>query len=234
MNTRIFFVHIMKTGGTALRFALKARFGPGEVYPDPELDADNVVAYTDVSYLRSLPEERARAIKAFSGHFPCAVVEQLPGPFITLTLVRDPVERTLSYLRQCSRLEEFRDHSLEQIYEDPWHRPLAMLNYQARVFALSPDDDPFTVMNPIEIDADRLSAAKARLAAVDVVGLQERYDEFATRVCDRLGWPRRPFPHHRVGEPGNAPPSFRRRIEDDNRADLELYEYARNLAIRDR
>jgi Sulfotransferase family len=231
MSERLFFVHLMKTGGTTLRYSLIAHFQPGEVYPNRRQDPDNFVAYTDVSYLLGLPEDRVRVIRAYSGHFPYAAVQLMPGPFVTLTVLRDPVERTISYLKQCRDREEFRGLPLEQIYDDPWQHPLSV-NYQARVFALTSDDHPLAVMNPVVIDDRRLAIAKANLAEIDMLGLHESYDEFTARVSERFGWPYEPLPQHRVGASGDASASLRRRIAEDNAADIEFYEYARELSQR--
>lgn len=232
MSDRLFFVHIMKTGGTTLLYTFIANFQPGEVYPDRENDRDSFVAYTDVSRLLTLPEERGRAIRAYSGHFPYAVVKLMPGRFVTMTVLRDPVERTISYLKQCRDTHEFRDLPLEQIYEDPLQYPIAIRNYQAKVFALTSADDPLTVMSPIEIDERRLAIAKANLDEIDILGLHDHYDEFTARVNERFGWPQTPMPPRRVGRSGDAPSSLRRRIADDNAADIEFYEYAHELSRR--
>jgi len=42
---------------------------------------------------------RRDEIRVVTGHFPLCTTELLDAPFTTLTLLRDPVERTLSYLR---------------------------------------------------------------------------------------------------------------------------------------
>jgi hypothetical protein len=234
MTERLFFVHVKKTGGTTLRWDLIERFEAGEVYPDPRQDPDNIVAYTDVSYLLSLPEARIRRIRAYSGHFPYVAATLMPGPFVTLTVLRDPVERTISYLKQCQALEQFHDQTLEQIYEDPWQYPLAISDYQVRIFALAADDEPLNEMNTIEMDARRLEIAKDNLAEIDVLGLQDRYAEFTAAVARRFGWPLVEPPSRRVGPDGDASRSLRRRIEHDNPADIEFYEYACELYARRR
>ena len=229
MSDRLFFVHIMKTGGTSLLFNLIEHFGPGEVYPDPAVDTDKMTAYSDVAYMLNVPERRSRLFRAYSGHFPYVAVKLLPGPFVTLTVLRDPVDRTISYLKQCRGLEQFHEYSLEQIYDDQWQFLLAMHNYQARIFSITADDVPLSVMNAIAVDDGRLALAKANLAEIDELGLLEHYDEFAARVSARFGWPSTPWTQRRVGGSGDASETLRRRIVSDNAADIEFYEYARDL-----
>ena len=231
MNDRYFFVHIMKTGGTSLLYNLIANFPAEQLYPDPNQDGDKFTAYTDVPYLLSLPKSRQRVIRAYSGHFPYAVVSLLPGSFVTLTVLRDPVERTISYLKQCRGMPQFRDVALEAIYEDPWQYPIAMQNYQARIFALTATDQPLTVMNPIVIDDRRLAIAKENLDQIDELGLLDHYDEFAARVSERLGWTDSAWPRRRVGGAStDVPSSLRKRIARDNAADIEFYVYGRERA----
>jgi len=235
VTDRLFFVHVMKTGGTTLRHALVAQFQASELYPNPELDTDAFVAYSDVKYLLSLPEHRTRLIRAYSGHFPYAVVQRMTGRFVTLTVLREPVDRTISYLRQCRNvIAQYRDLPLEQIYEDPWQYPFAIANYQSRIFGLTPDDEWLSVMNAIEIDERRLAIAKVNLENIDVLGMHDEYDEFEARVSERFGWPSSPWGRRRVGGGGDAPESLRRRIAVDNAADVEFFEYARELYERRR
>ncbi len=229
MSDRLFFVHVMKTGGTSLLFNLIEHFGPGEVYPDPAVDTDKMKAYSDVAYMVSVPESRSRRFRAYTGHFPYVATKLLPGPFVTLTVLRDPVDRTISYLKQCRGLEQFQGCSLEQIYDDEWQFLLAMHNYQARVFSITAADVPLSVMNAIDIDDGRLALAKANLAQVDEIGLVEHYDEFATRISVRLGWSPTPWTQRRIGGSGDGSEALRRRIVSDNAADIEFYEYARDL-----
>ena len=228
-EARLFFIHIMKTGGTTFLYNLMAQFGPGEVYPDPELDPNRVVAYTELPYLFDLPPDRLATIRAFSGHFPYLAAQTLPGPFVTMSVLRDPVERTVSYLKQCQGLEQFRGSPLEQIYEDPWQYAIAIENYQTKVFAMTPADQCTSIMDGLTIDDRRLDIAKANLRRLDILGLNDRYEEFVAQVVDRFGWTHLPSPHRRVSEPMDVPDALRRRIADDNTYDIEFYEYAREL-----
>jgi Sulfotransferase family len=225
---RLFFIHIMKTAGTSFRYLVMRNVAPSAVYPHPNHDSDLARAYSDPGYLTRLPDERKQHISAYMGHFPYAAVELLDGQFTTCTVLRHPVDRTISFLAQTRQLE-LPDHSLEQIYENPWKFAFGIHNYQARVFALTTTDVPFTVMNGVPIDDARLALAKARLADVDVLGLQDRYQEFAQEVARLAGWPLPKAERHRVGVPAHVSRWLRRRIEEDNAVDMEFYEYAREI-----
>ena len=86
-------------------------------------------------------------------------------------------------------------------------------------------------MDVLDIDRNRLDLAKRNLERVDVIGIQDRFDEVLAEVEQRFGWRRAPVERLNVGsaEPGDAPASFRRRIADDNGADLEFFEHAQRL-----
>jgi hypothetical protein len=72
------------------------------------------------------------------------------------------------------------------------------------------------------------------LAQVDVVGLNERFDEFVETLRARFGW----WPAGMAGdaranvssESWAAGPDLRARIARDNAFDVELYAYAKELA----
>jgi hypothetical protein len=230
VNERIFFIHVMKTGGATFRRHIEVNLGAEHVYPNAELDPDLLVANLRISYLTSLPEERHRAIQAYTGHFPFVASQVLPGPFTTLTVLRDPVERTISYLKHCRRYQE-QHHGLplEEIYEDEQYFSTLMDNHQAKVFSFTPADRADSIWQTAHVDAARLAQARANLETVDVIGLHEHYDDFVREASERFGWPPAPPPSWHVSEPEEVASSFRRRIADDMAADLEFYEFAREL-----
>jgi hypothetical protein len=149
---------------------------------------------------------------------------------VTLTILRDPIERTISYHKHCKRYhDQHRTLSLEEIYEDPFTFPALIRNHQAKLFAMTPDDEPESYLDVIEIDDRRLEVAKANLERVDVLGLQEHFPELLEEMTHRYGWRFGHVDDHHVSEESKIPDSFRRRIADDNAADLAFYEHARQV-----
>lgn len=229
---KFFFIHVMKTAGATLRRQILANFDRAEVYPfflkgvDPDLKASNF----ELARLTALSREDRERVRVFTGHFPFVAVELLRMELTTITILRDPVERTLSYLRHCQHYHDVhRGLSLEEIYEDPFFHPSFIKNHQAKLFAFAAADRPESYMDALEIDAHRLELAKANLETVDVVGTQDRFDELLGELHRRFGWRlvSAPDQHVNPGEP--VPASFRRRITDDNEADIEFYEHAGRL-----
>jgi hypothetical protein len=227
----VFFVHVMKTGGSTFRRHLVHQLGRDAVFPHRVLDADQELRNTSVSYLAQLPAERLAGIRAFTGHFPFFATELVPTPSLVLTLLRDPVDRTVSYLKQHHRDRGLGpERTLESIYESKWHRRLFILDYQVRVFATTATDGIESVMEHVEIDEQRMAVAKDHLRRVDVIGMQDDHQAFVADVSRRLGWPSiAPVRDQRVSAPVEISASFRRRIAEDNRRDVEFYEFAREL-----
>jgi hypothetical protein len=227
---RFFFIHVMKTGGSTFVQHIRANFERDEVYPYHELDPEDQLPRFNVQYLTSLSPERRARIRLYMGHFPFVATQLLDTELVTLTILRDPVERTISYLKHCKRYhEQHRSLSLEEIYEDRLFFAMLMQDHQAKLFAMTPEDQPESYHDVIEVDERRLEIAKANLERVDVLGLQERFPEFLEEVQRRYGWRIDGVRDRRVGEDTTVPSSFRRRIAEDNAADLEFYEHARRL-----
>ena len=225
-----FFLHVMKTGGTTFAQLLEENFGPEERYPDAPRGPKRRRQYTMIDEVRSVDATRRRGIRVYAGHFPFIVAE-LAGADVTLTMLRDPIERTVSVLRHFQRYaDEHRESSLEAVYEDPWVFPLYIHDYQAKMFAMTASDKLESHLDVIEIDDDRLAIAKAAVARVDVLGLSDRQDAFTETLHRRFGWRVPPVPDLNIS-PGDTdvPRAFRRRIETDNARDIEFFEHASAL-----
>jgi hypothetical protein len=165
-----FFIHVMKTGGTTFAFHLQRVFSRSESYPNPDLDrrhAFDVEPYVSIPKLRALPDERRREIRMYSGHFPFMATELLGVDPIRLTILRHPVERTLSMLRHFKRLgggglfkggssadtdpsgrpltdNRFADLPIEAIYDDPFVFEVFVENHQTKLFSVTSRDNPET------------------------------------------------------------------------------------------
>jgi hypothetical protein len=228
-TTPYFFVHVMKTAGTTFRQHTRRLFRE-RVYPVPGVD-DMYLGYVDIATLLSVPDERKAEIVAFGGHYPYIVTELFGIPLVTLTLLRDPVERTISFLKQLKRLSEgHQDQSLDEIYEDPFFFPTLVHNHQTKVFSMRVGDKLETIYDLVDIDAERLALAKENLAKTQVVGLSEQFDHFLAHMECRYEWEFKPINRMRAStEPWVASQALRRRIADENSADMELYEFARDL-----
>jgi hypothetical protein len=233
---RFFFVHVMRTGGTTLEQQLRRTFPRAEVYPDPDLDFPDgdIMYHLEVSYLLGLPAERRRRIRLFYGHFPFVVTEMLGADFVTITLLRDPVERTMSLLRVLrEQREAWRDLTLDQLYDDHNMFPRLIHNHQTKLFSITAADRPQSYRDEISVDGARLELAQQNLERVDLIGLTEQYGEFVATARARFGW--QLSEQTRLNTAAAAlddSSALRDRIAADNAIDMELYAYARALVAR--
>jgi hypothetical protein len=223
----------MRTGGTTFEQQLRKGFPAEAVYPNPDLDlpGGNIFHHLELSYLLGLPAERRAAIRFYYGHFPFVATEMLETELVTLTVLRDPVERTISLLRVMRERRDSLEHmTLEEIYDDPEVFPHLIHNHQTKLFSMTREDHPKSYLDEIDVDDARLAIAKANLARVDVIGLTEQYGEFLDIVRDRFGWNLREEARMNAAvDEHDEPEHLRTRIAADTTLDRELYEHAKEL-----
>jgi hypothetical protein len=235
---RFFVAHMQKTAGTTLRDRLRASFTDEQVYPNVTDGTDPRVAVISVSHLRERWAVRGEQIRLLTGHFPVRTVELLGVPFLTMTILRHPVERTLSFLRhQAERRQRGanEDTPLVEIYEDPFRFTHMIQNHMVRTLSLSPEEmlEHDGVLTPVPYTRDRLERAKEALAGLALFGLQSRFEEFCDELAMRYGLDVGEPLRSNTTEPADFPDGLADRIAADNALDMELYDYACSL-YRDR
>lgn len=179
------FLHIMKCAGTSLTTALSELADPWPRLLD--VWADQLVC---------LPGPLLQRSMLTSGHLPYPVLDLLPPTTAAVTVLRDPVDRTLSHLAHLRTFGRRPDVTLEQfVGADEW-RP-SWVNYQARQLASdAPVGDAarghFPAGATLQALVDRPWAdgdaaldarARARLATIDVVGTVEDLDAVVGAVA---------------------------------------------------
>ena len=100
---RLVFLHLPKTGGTALHQQLLTNFRPEEVCP------------IRFSRLVEQPREALERYVFFSGHFNFDHVRHIPGETYVVTVLREPRQRILSnyYFWKRHRAEVVERQNLE-------------------------------------------------------------------------------------------------------------------------
>lgn len=225
----IFFVHIMKVGGTSLNWMIRRLIPRDLSYPDAEGNA-RYRPYVSVPDLRALTPERRQRIRYLTGHFPYCVGELFQRPIRHIVFVRDPTERVLSFLRAVNtQLPETERQSLEALYDDEERVQRFLRNLQTRVFAWNLDEEMDTVFDPRPLDRADLERAKSRLERCEVIGLQEDYVRGFELVKQHFGFRFEGLPKANVSVACQASRNLHTRINADNELDLELYHHARML-----
>ncbi len=177
------FLHVMKVGGTSLRHML------AECIP-----ANATVADVFVDDLVVAPRLRLATARLIVGHLPYEAVGLLTAGCTTLTIMRDPVERSLSHYRHLLRVGRLMDAldgelSLERFAFSDEFANLAG-NYQARYLAHEIDlAGAWINYSPIERYEAHGGTADEPYplqSLFDMTPLKLRGDDLYRRAHDRL------------------------------------------------
>jgi hypothetical protein len=253
--------HIQKTAGTSLRRVVRANLPPSEVEIGADLQKlryrpDELLAWHREWY-RSLADERRAGLCCVMSHSAGYLLPALDRPTEALVLVREPLDRILSfyyYKRRrtgepswSKRTEDF--FTLEQVYElgergraqlprparlESWDQ---FFNWQSRsllsvfhdVSALPYSDGPTP---DAELWRERL---RELVENVFYAGVQDRFAEYMQLLSRRLGW-KPSVPTSKVNErrppASELSPALRERIVAYNWLDVELHELCRRVQER--
>lgn len=207
------FLHIPRTGGTSFFEVLARHFEPHEVRRGGD---------------RRKPA-RDPGCRLVSGPAAAVTVLRDRVPHL-VTILREPVARTMSHYRMVRRMPRHPLHGLAA--------RSTFLEFLQHADGGRADADRQTrqLAGPVE-GASRgalLEAARERLESIACFGLRERFDE-SIRLLERtFGWePTSSLPHvNGSGDTNHRLALDARELaaaEELNRLDLELYRFARRL-----
>ncbi len=230
----LFFIHIHKTGGTTLRELIEQRFEPHALCPDEYMMRRSGGNYPEPPWYLNLPAEQFDKIRLLRGHLHFLAHKRFPErPFIT-TIFREPTERTISELRYLVRMAgkplEAETEMVEAVVRDGV--PEEFRNVQTKYFRgdyaldqLARDPLPDRGARPTLAEFDQ---ARARVASLDLVGVQSRLQAFARALFDHFGWGAPPDAPRRnaAAAPLRFSPLALQMIKDANQYDYQLYQDA--------
>ena len=180
---------------------------------------------------------RRDEIRVVTGHFPLCTIELLDADFTTFTVLREPVERTLSYLRHHrettpGRLASSRSRRSTRTPRDFRH---FIENHMVKMLSLRAEEMTDGMMTVVDLDRGRLRTGQAGAARAWTSSACRRTSRDSPSGSSELfGWRLGPPVHEqRDRARPKSPPLCGRRIAEDNALDMELYEYARKLRRRD-
>jgi hypothetical protein len=231
------FLHIMKSGGTSLTYSLSSLAEPWPRLLDVWVDQLVVV-----------PRPMANSMMLVTGHLPYGTLALLSPETATCTVLRDPLDRTLSHYAHIRihggqpklTLEEF-------VHDEQWR--LQWVDYQARQLGVDVPIEDAWLGRPIgapslqaRFDADPgltpedlLSRASQRLEKIDIVGVSDDLDQVLRAVAALWRKPA-PAPAPRMNPTASRRPAaevpehLRAAILAGTEVDRVLYEQARERA----
>jgi hypothetical protein len=232
----LFFVHVPKSGGTSFGRILRMNeAGTGTMALGNVFKGGTGGVKKKVDLERTARRVELAGPRLITGHVPISLRDYLHRDVRCCTILRDPVDRTISHYfqvarntqRQLRRKDGLAPFPEGVTVDDAVTGGYLLDNLHTRM--LSGAEDPFR-----PVDDDMLERAKRALAEELVVfGLLERFDESVVLAKHRLGLRAILTPTLRVdGERprgDDVPKEMRRDAERWNRYDLELYRYAEEL-----
>jgi hypothetical protein len=230
-------VHVPKTAGSTLTALMRYHYRGGRF-----LTSGNVFSRFEQVEAKLHEIQRKTHIAAVAGHFTVGLVDQALSGSRCMTILRDPVERTLSHYYFLVQPRAGRRRAAGPAIVPPWlpapppgltlaeataERSYIPDNLQTRMLCgiVSPYDP---------LPSDALEQAKRNVRErFAFVGTTERFSEFLALLNLELCWPTLAYKSYRVHAARPRGTSLAagdvRVVEKRNALDLDLYAYAGEL-----
>jgi hypothetical protein len=226
------FLHLPKTAGLSLRETLLA-----ETAQRPRFRIIHPI--DDLAALARLPVEQRSGLALIEGHLYYGVHECIGRECRYMTMLRDPVERVLSWY---SFVREYVPHHLhERLAGSAGGAGMSLAdclrdgvsveldNHMVRMLA----GQKYVNVPFGQVTGAMLAEAREHLAGFAAVGIRERFDDSLRLFASVFGW-RQPRPHH-INITGSRlhrdqlEPETLAAVRAQNELDAELYRYAVSL-----
>jgi hypothetical protein len=225
----VVFLHVLKTAGTTLHRIIERQYRPEQTYSVGLVEGESLAGLAELS------ETRRAKIRMLRGHMGFGVHRFLPGPSTYVTILRDPVERVISYYYFVLRTPDHYFHhaltsgdvGLKAFIRDKMH--VMADNAQTRTISGVWQKPGFG-----ECTQQTLETAKRHLRQhFAIVGLTERFDETLLLLRRGFRWRNVFYTRHNVTSDrprrDELSPSTLDALVEANRLDIELYRYAAEL-----
>jgi hypothetical protein len=215
----LIFLHIPKTAGTTLNRIIEWQYSPLSIFT---IDPHRIRATPE--RFKTLSEQRRRQLRVVRGHMVYGIHECLPQGAMYITMLRDPVARLLSAYSFILRRPL-----------NPMHRKLKRGRVGVEAFIrLTPNRQNLQCrmlagVEDVTCDQRVLDVAKENITkSFSVIGLCERFEESLVLIAKTFGWEIPYYENRKVSKVRPAlEPSVVNMIQEHNRFDMELYEFAR-------
>ncbi len=226
----LIFLHLPKAGGSTLQEVIVRNYACGFGFRFTG-DLDQLQAF------KALPAEMRAKFDLVHGHVHFGIHEWVPDPALYMTMLRDPVDRLVSYYYFVKA------HPEHYLYPKVFGGGMSLKEYALRRACIEVDNDqvrwlcarPHRAVPIGKVTREMLEEAKWNLAnSITVLGLVERFDDSLRCMGAAFGWRDLSYPERKNVTPDRpplteVPQDAIDAIREVNRFDVELYELATAL-----
>lgn len=216
----LLFIHTPRTGGTTFRELISTALGEENVYRShADVSQEGEDSYSDFEKIITDPNF-AKSKKAFFGHFPAAVLDEVEIDVISAIFLRNPIKRAISLLQKESR---DRGKSVAELFESESFVMRHLDNVQTRILSMNLERSDSS--EPITIDAVRFENALKRLESFSFVGITDEFTQSIIRFNGEFGTALEP--HSKSVNPSpklDIDDALLEKLHVLNRYDLALFE----------
>ncbi|WP_185151571.1 sulfotransferase family 2 domain-containing protein [Peribacillus simplex] len=204
----LIFLHIQKTAGSSLRTFVKKQYEEGETWFGRTLED-----------LKDIEKDKYQCL---GGHFPYGIHENFSRPYSYFTMLREPIDRVISYYSFIQNKETHGKHD----------RSVGMdLKSFMKTF-----DSKTENFQTRRITGGKPNLEKAKehlLRDFSFVGLTERFEESLYLMKKEYQWPTFSYKNRNITktrlDKSEIPEKITSYIAERNELDIELYRFAGEL-----
>lgn len=215
-------LHIPKTAGTSLRRMIQEHYQPEDIFYIYGEDSK----YTTFEDFRKLTPEEKATYRIFMGHIPFNQKLFAGLDPLYVTMLRDPVERILSYYHHVMQREEWKGRELSLLKYIETSDDKQLSDHQVRMLTGYPGKP---------VDGNQLATAINNLQKhFLLVGTTEYFKETAESLCNCLGIEQTTIFRENISA-GRKPQDYYSKYEigkirELNQFDLKLYDHVLNIS----
>lgn len=227
----VIFLHIPKAAGSTLLHIVRRQYNPSSIF-----SIDGINPLESIKQFKQWPKQEREATQAVMGHMYFGVHEFLPYSTY-ITMLRDPIERIISFYYYVLRNPEHNHYNLIT------SKNLNLKDYVKSGIGKQLDNGQTRLLSGIDaLDVEFGSCSEKMLEKAKfnlkkyfaMVGITEKFDESLLLMKSKLNW-KKSILYKKANVTKNRPKKLDfpeadlKEIERQNEFDLELYRYAQEL-----